>query len=88
MDLWCVQRLVSHALQILQMRQGQILMSKKQRDPDYVIKFVKAVYPDCHELMMASFDEERCLTDATELILDQRSKLKNADLYDENGEPL
>lgn len=38
---------------------------KKVRDPKYTRKFVEAVYPGYADIMIASFDEEAVLTDAT-----------------------
>lgn len=51
---------------------------KGPRDPEYIDKFARAVYGDQAELSMASFDEEKILTDATLLIGELRAALARA----------
>ena len=42
---------------------------------NYVIDFIKAVYPECTELTIRCNTEETCLRDATELIIELRNKV-------------
>ena len=41
---------------------------------DYIRKFVESVYPDEPDLALASFNERKCIEDATELIAAQATE--------------
>jgi hypothetical protein len=55
--------------------------------PDFITKFVEAVYPDAPWLAMAMFDEGTCLRDATELIATLRARVAELEkeLAEANG---
>lgn len=40
----------------------------KSETPEYIMEFMRAVYPECAELMLASFNEKVVLEDATKRI--------------------
>ena len=46
--------------------------------PDYITEFIKAICPEAPNLYLASFNEEQCLKDATEKILDLERRLREA----------
>jgi hypothetical protein len=47
---------------------------EQMKDPEYVSRFIKAVYTESTELCMTAFDEKECLQDATILINQLRAK--------------
>ena len=47
--------------------------NQEKKTPDYIRKFIEAVYPEAPDLALASFNEKVCLEDATALILSERS---------------
>ena len=49
--------------------------NQEKKTPDYIRKFIEAVYPEAPDLALASFNEKVCLEDATALILSERSEV-------------
>ena len=50
-------------------------------DPDYIVEFVRAIYPDYAELAMASFNERAIITDATEALLEARERIEGWEAF-------
>lgn len=50
-------------------------MTDSAKTPRYIMAFLEAVYPDAPHLALASFNERKCIEDATETIMWLRAEL-------------
>jgi len=50
-------------------------MKPPDETPDYVYNFIKAICPEAPDLYIASFNEEKALIDATELIIQKDKQI-------------
>lgn len=43
--------------------------------PEYIMDFIREIAPEAPELYMSCFDEQQCLTDATTIMRDLRTRM-------------